>query len=181
MNAREQTRPTPVATPDGSPLITPYGSRLVQLLVDAEDAPALKEYASKLPSVQISARSLCDLELLATGAFSPLDRFMGEADYTRVVEEMRLADGTLYPMPITLPVDADEGIAVGRQIALRSPTNQLLGVMTIEELYGWDFTKEARARRRNPGHAPPARFGNDTLAQAVCLRSVEGAGAADAS
>ena len=144
MNAREQTRPTPVPTPDGSPLITPYGGRLVQLLVDAEDARALKEYASKLPSVQISARSLCDLELLATGAFSPLDRFMGEADYTRVVEEMRLADGTLYPMPITLPVDADEGIAVGRQIALRSPTNQLLGVMTIEELYGWDFTKEAQ-------------------------------------
>ena len=144
MNARELTRPTPVPTPDGSPLITPYGDHLVQLVVDADDARALKEYASKLPSVQISARSICDLELLATGAFSPLDRFMGEADYTRVVEEMRLADGTFYPMPITLPVDADEGIAVGRQIALRSPTNQLLGVMTIEELYGWDFTKEAQ-------------------------------------
>ena len=93
MNAREMTRPTPVATPDGSPLITPYGDHLVQLVVDADDARALKEYASKLPSVQISARSICDLELLATGAFSPLDRFMGEADYTRVVEEMRLADG----------------------------------------------------------------------------------------
>ena len=144
MNAREQAKPTPVAPSEGTPLITPYGDRLVQLLVDAEDARALKEHASKLPSLQISARSLCDLELLATGAFSPLDRFMGEADYTRVVEEMRLADGTFYPMPLTLPVGDGDGIALGKDIALRSPTNQLLGVMKIEELYPWDFAKEAQ-------------------------------------
>ena len=126
-------------------LIAPYGSRLVNLVVeDAGERAALKERASRLPSVQISPRTLCDLELLATGALSPLDRFMGKADYERVVEEMRLADGTLYPIPITLPIEPSSEIALGKEIVLRSPTNQILGLMTIDEIFEWDYAREAR-------------------------------------
>jgi sulfate adenylyltransferase len=76
--------------------------------------------------------------MLATGAFSPVKQFMGEADFRGVVSDMRLADGTLFPMPITLPVPADAGLAVGTDIALRDSMNDLLAIMTIEELYPWD-------------------------------------------
>jgi len=96
-----------------------------------------------VPSLQLSPRSLCDLELLATGAFSPLDRFMGEADYRRVLEEMRLANGILFPIPITLPVSEAGLDWIGRWIALRSPANDLLAVMLVEECYEWDRSVEA--------------------------------------
>ncbi|HLB48242.1 MAG TPA: hypothetical protein VJL59_14645, partial [Anaerolineales bacterium] len=76
-------------------LIPPYGGKLVNLVVDGEEREALIRKASSLPSIQLSARSMCDLELMATGAFSPVDRFMAKADYDRVLAEMRLADGTL--------------------------------------------------------------------------------------
>ncbi|MBL8128630.1 MAG: bifunctional sulfate adenylyltransferase/adenylylsulfate kinase [Chloroflexia bacterium] len=107
-------------------------------MVPKEDLADARAYASTLPSLQISPRAVCDLEMLATGAFSPLKQFMGEADFRGVVSDMRLADGTLFPMPITLPVPADAGLAVGTDIALRDSMNDLLAIMTIEELYPWD-------------------------------------------
>ena len=69
-------------------LITPYGGALVNLLVEGDERAALIAEASHLPTLQLSARALCDLELIATGGFSPLDRFMGQADYERVLGEM---------------------------------------------------------------------------------------------
>src|SRR5262245_3792971 len=139
------SQPSRAKSDTSSPLIAPYGSKLINLLVESpRERAELKEYASQLPSIQISARSLCDLELLAIGAFSPLDRFMGEKDYRRVVEEMRLADGTLYPMPITLPVERDGTVEVGREIVLRSPTNQMLALMKVEEIFDWNYEHEAR-------------------------------------
>ncbi|MCB9452220.1 MAG: bifunctional sulfate adenylyltransferase/adenylylsulfate kinase [Anaerolineaceae bacterium] len=121
-----------------STLIAPYGGKLVNLLVSPAELDELKTYAGTLPSVQLTERALCDLELLAVGAFSPLDRFMGQADYERVLDEMRLADGTLFPMPITLPVDADSPVTIGKDVALRDRKNDLLAVMTVEEIYEWD-------------------------------------------
>jgi sulfate adenylyltransferase len=135
--------PVPSAAPV-SPLIPPYGSRLVSLVVeDPRERTELKERASRLPSVQLSTRSQCDLELLATGALSPLDRFMGEADYTSVVDAMRLANGTLYPIPVALPIDPDDAIDVDREVVLRGPTNQILGLMKIEEIFPWNPQREA--------------------------------------
>ena len=125
-------------------LIAPYGGRLVDLMVPAEELDSLKAYASRLPSVQISPRSECDLELLAVGAFSPLDRFMGRDDHQRVLDEMRLADGHLFPLPITLPVELGSDIHLGQQIALRNTKNNLLAVMTIEEIYEWDRAEVAQ-------------------------------------
>ena len=121
-----------------SRLISPYGGRLVDLMVPDEELAEARAYASTLPSLQISHRAVCDLELLGSGAFSPLDRFMGEADYRRVLDEMRLADGTLFPIPVTLPAAEDAGLEIGTDIALRDPMNDLLAIMSIEELYPWD-------------------------------------------
>ena len=87
------------------PLITPYGGKLINLVVQSSEREKLLAEIPSLPSIQISERSVCDLELLATGAFSPIDRFMGESDFQSVLDTMRLSDGTLFPMPITLPVD----------------------------------------------------------------------------
>src|SRR5687768_14100251 len=108
-----------------STLITPYVGKLCDLVVqDPQEREALKVYAGGLPSIQISPRSVCDLELLATGAFSPLTRFLREKDYTRVIEEMRLADGTLFPIPVTLSVGKFDGLELNKEIALRGPHNE---------------------------------------------------------
>lgn len=124
-------------------LISPYGGKLVNLVVDGEERLELTAYANKLPSLQLSPRSLCDLELLSIGAFSPLDRFMGRADYTSVVEEMRLSNGVLFPIPITLPVADTSSLRLGRDIALRNPKNELIAIMTVEEVFEWNPSKEA--------------------------------------
>jgi len=125
-------------------IIRPYHGELVNLLVEGEERAELVERANKLPSVQLSHRSLCDLELLSIGGFSPLNRFMGKADYTRVLQEMRLANGTLFPIPITLPIADPTTVRLGQDVALRSPNNDLLATMTVEELFEWDAGEEAQ-------------------------------------
>jgi sulfate adenylyltransferase len=124
-------------------LTTPYGGALIDLLVPEEELDELLRYAATLPSIQISPRIQCDLELLATGAFSPLDRFLGRDDYERVLAEMRLSDGTLWPMPITMPVAANAPIALGSDVVLRSASNEILAVLTVAEIYGWDRAEAA--------------------------------------
>jgi sulfate adenylyltransferase len=125
-------------------VIAPYGGRLVDLLLPPDALDEAKAAASRLPSLQISERCLCDLELLATGAFSPLDRFMGREDHERVVHEMRLRNGLVFTIPVTLPVDRRAEIALDRQIALRDAKNNLLAVMTVEEIYEWDREEVSR-------------------------------------
>ncbi len=124
-------------------LITPYGERLVDLLVHGEERAALLKEANQLPSIQITTRQLCDLELLATGGFSPLDRFMSQSDYQRVISEMRLANGMLFPIPVTLTVDPSQLPPVGQRMALRDAHNNVLAVMTVEEVFSWDRATEA--------------------------------------
>src|SRR5690349_1448039 len=124
-------------------LISPYQGSLVDLLTAAEEREELRAYAGKLPSLQLSARSVCDLELLATGAFTPLDRFMGRVDHQRVLDEMRLANGVVFPIPIMLPVDREQPIGLDRHVALRDARNELLAVLTIEEIYEWDLDEVA--------------------------------------
>jgi sulfate adenylyltransferase len=128
----------------GVELITPYGGTLVDLLAKDEELDELRAYASTLPSIQVSDRTVCDLELLATGSFSPLDRFMGSADYQRVLDEMRLTSGHLFPIPVTLPVQRDQSITLDGDVALRNSKNDLLAVMTIEEAYPWDHEETSR-------------------------------------
>lgn len=143
-------------------LIPPYGGRLINLVVSAEEREELLAEASHLPSIQISMRSLCDLELLATGGFSPLTGFMGLADYERVLEEMRLADGTLWPIPVTLPVEQSH--FGSDRIVLRDVHNNPLAIMEVSEIYRWDAEREALAVAgttdpRHPLVAEMARWG----------------------
>jgi len=131
-------------TKESSNLISPYGGKLIDLMVKGEERKELIEKSNRLPSIQISTRSLNDLELLATGAFSPIDRFMGKADYERVLTEMRTSDGTLFPIPITLPVDESDLPSWSEQITLSDSRNNTLAVMQIEEVYHYDPQREAR-------------------------------------
>ena len=124
-------------------LISPYGGSLIDLRVSEAEISELKTYASRLTSIQLSERSVCDLELLATGAFSPLDRFMGRADYERVLLEMRLESGHVFPIPVTLPVEVGSDFRLDREVALRDSRNELLAVMTIAEIYEWDRAEVA--------------------------------------
>jgi sulfate adenylyltransferase len=121
----------------------PYGGTLTDLLVRGDERTALIEQASRLPSIQLSTRSLCDLELLAVGGFSPLDRFMAKADYERVMHEMRLANGMLFPIPITLTVDRKALAGAPSRLALRDARNNLIAVMDVEEVFDWDPKTEA--------------------------------------
>ena len=146
-------------------LITPYGGKLVNLVVEGQEREDLLKEASKLPYIQISGRALNDLELLAVGGFSPLDRFMGEEDYRSVMKDMRLADGTLFPLPITLPVDMDDIPEGTEKIVLRDSRNNVIAVMKIEEAYSWDWKEEAKAvlgstDARHPLAAEMVRWGD---------------------
>ncbi len=125
-------------------LIPPCGGELMNLIAPTEALDDLKSYASRLPSLQLSERSVCDLELLATGGFSPLSSFMGKADYERVLHEMRLDSGHIFPIPVALPVDRDSAVSLDREVALRNVKNELLAVMTVEEIYEWNLAEAAQ-------------------------------------
>ena len=126
-------------------LILPYGGELVDLMIPAEDIPSVRSAAMHYPSIQLNDRQLCDLELLLNGGYSPLTGFMSKADYESVVSTMRLADGTLWPMPITLDV-AEQfagNVTSGDKVALRDHEGFLLAVLTVEDIWEPDLRKEA--------------------------------------
>ena len=125
-------------------LISPYGETLVNLASDKDQVSTLKELATELNSIQISERSMCDFEMMSTGAFSPIDRFMGQNDYESVVEAQRLSNSILFPIPITLPINSTDGIKLDSQIAIRSPKNDLLAIMTVEEIYECNQKSDAK-------------------------------------
>ena len=118
---------------------------LVNLLVDDKRIKILKDIALKLPEVILNERQLCDLELLATGVFSPLTGFMVQSDYESVIDRMRLQNGALWPIPVCLdiPETTAKRIEVGQSLALRDPEGFLLAVMHVEDLWPVDRQKEA--------------------------------------
>ncbi|HQE93281.1 MAG TPA: bifunctional sulfate adenylyltransferase/adenylylsulfate kinase [Anaerolineae bacterium] len=136
-------------------LIPPYGGKLVDLVVTAAEREALLAEANHYPSLQITDRNLCDLELLAVGGFSPLDRFMSKADYQRVLTEMRLADGTLFSIPITLTISKEDLPTREEWITLRDSRNYIIAVMRLEEVFRWDPLREARLVYGTTDHRHP--------------------------
>src|SRR5262245_29920901 len=139
-------------------LIKPHGGVLKNLYLASDKVDAEKRKALDYPSWDLTARQACDIELLLNGAFSPLEGFMGRADYDRVVEEMRLADGTLWPMPITLDVSKAfaEKIERGSRIALRDGEGVMIAVMDVNDVWEPDRQHEARSvfgtlDRNHPG------------------------------
>jgi sulfate adenylyltransferase len=129
---------------DEAALISPYGGHLINLVAAGEERESIMSRATLLPRLQLTQRNLCDLELLATGAFSPLRTFMGRDDYSSVLQSMRLANGTLFPIPITLPVARHHNVSEGIDIALADEHNDLLAIMRVEEVFEWDREQEAK-------------------------------------
>ncbi len=128
-------------------LVAAHGGELIDLLVDAARAEELRGQSRDWLSWNLTARQLCDLELLLNGGFSPLTGFMNRADYESVCNSMRLADATLWPIPITLDVDESFAgeLTVGSKIALRDSEGIMLAVLIIEDVWKPDLTAEARA------------------------------------
>jgi sulfate adenylyltransferase len=117
----------------------------VDLIAPAAERATLLARAASLPSITLTPRALHDLELLATGAFAPLDRFLGRADYESVLAHMRLATGALWPMPITLRAAPSAEALAGQDVVLRDANNDVVAVMTVDEAFDADPMAEAEA------------------------------------
>ncbi len=126
-------------------LIEPHGGTLKELHLSPEVTAAVKQQAREYLSWDLTYRQLCDIELLLNGAFSPLEGFLNQADYQRVLVEMRLTNGILWPMPITLDVTGSfaESIAPGSRVALRDPEGVLIAVLEVTDIWRPDKTAEA--------------------------------------
>ena len=125
-------------------LISPYGGKLVDLVVTGVERADLIKLAGTYPTIRLTPRQNHDLELLAVGAFSPLDRFMGQADYSAVINNMRLADGTVWPVPITLNIEKEDLPEEGDWVTLRDVHNQIMAVMKLEEVFRFNWQEEAQ-------------------------------------
>jgi sulfate adenylyltransferase len=137
-----------ILTTSTSHLIPAHGGELVQLVATEARSAELKSLSREWPSWDLSARQLCDLELLLSGGFSPLRGFMTKADYEGVCKNMRLASGVLWPMPITLDVTEEfaKKLTPGTsKIALRDPEGVMLAVLHVEELWQPDGKAEAES------------------------------------
>ncbi|HTL30540.1 MAG TPA: sulfate adenylyltransferase [Tepidisphaeraceae bacterium] len=152
-------------------LITPHGGQLVNRIVSESAGAAEAKEASALPAVTLSPREQCDLEMIAIGAFSPLTGFMGEADFRRVSSEMRLANGTVWPIPVTLSPsdDVTAKINIGQKIALKDDKGRILGTLTVKEKYKHDKQLEIPSvygteEDAHPGVAQIRKQGNYCLA-----------------
>jgi sulfate adenylyltransferase len=135
-----------------------HGNHLVNLIVEPERAKLLKKLTINLPDIILNNRQMCDLELLAVGAFSPLVGFMNSADYESVLDRMRLQNDVLWPLPVCLDITDTQAssLEVGQSVALRDQEGFLLAVMHVEDLWPLDREKEAQkiygtVDRHHPG------------------------------
>ena len=125
--------------------ISPHGGKLVNLVVNQEKAEELKGLSRDWPSWDLTPRQMCDLELLANGGFSPLAGFLCRNDYEGVCEKMRLADGTIWPIPIMLdvPEQVAKDLNTGSTLALRDPEGVMLAALNVEDIWQPDLEKES--------------------------------------
>ena len=130
---------------DTNALIAPHGGTLVNLLGDEPRRLQLRQASRSWPSWDLTARQMCDLELLMNGGFSPLTGFMGRDDYESVCRTMRLQNGLLWPMPITLDVSPEFGktLTPGDTIALRDPEGVMIAALAVDDV--WTPDREAEA------------------------------------
>jgi sulfate adenylyltransferase len=129
-----------------SRLVPPHGGALVDPILPPERAAELKARAKEMPSWSLTARQIADLELILSGAFSPLRGFMGRRDHESVCREMRLADGAFWPLPVTLdvPEDVAQGLLPGGSLALRDMEGVLVAVLQVEEVWQPNHEQDAR-------------------------------------
>ncbi len=128
-------------------IIKPQGGVLADLIVSPERAAELKEESREFPSWNLTGRQICDLELLLNGGFSPLRGFMKQRDYEAVCDTMRLAEGSIWPIPITLDVTEEfaSSLTTGSSVALRDPEGVMIAVLHVEDI--WTPDREAEAEK----------------------------------
>tara|TARA_B100000315_G_scaffold33171_1_gene27841 strand:- start:8876 stop:10588 length:1713 start_codon:yes stop_codon:yes gene_type:complete len=126
-------------------LISPHGGKINEKCLSDEEAQELKVKSEDYPSWDMNERQLCDIEMILNGGFSPLNGFLEKSDYDAVVKKMRLADGTLWPMPITLDVTEEfsNQITKGSNIALRDHEGVLIAVLNVSDIWVPDKKKES--------------------------------------
>ena len=140
-----------------SKLITPHGGKLINRLVPEGEQAELRERATSAPQVHLSQVSLSDLELIATGVFSPLTGFQNSEDYRAVVHDMHLANGLPWTIPITLSADTERAdtLKVGQDVALVDPSGDVVGLLELTEKYTYDRQIEAENVYRTVDTAHP--------------------------
>ncbi|MCK4283212.1 MAG: hypothetical protein KAX44_02760, partial [Candidatus Brocadiae bacterium] len=128
-----------------SHLIAPHGGKLADPMVSGEQAEEARAASLDWESWDLAPRQMCDLELLLSGAFSPLTGFLGRKDYESVCDGMRLSCGTLWPVPVQLDVSRELAarLSEGDMLALRSPEGFMLAAVRVEEMWEPDFEREA--------------------------------------
>lgn len=137
-------------------LIKPHGGELVNRHVDSNDRDRVIHAAEKMPAKKLNAREIADLQLIATGGFSPLEGFLTEGDYLSVVDNMRLVNGVVWSIPVTLSVTNEEATKLhnGDDIGLYQD-DHLLGVLRLEKKFKYDKTREAEKVYRTKEIAHP--------------------------
>jgi len=127
-------------------LIRPHGVRLIDLMVNEEQAADMKTASREWPSWNLTSRQICDLELLTNGGFSPLQGFMNQADYENVCSDMRLADGTIWPIPIALDVTEQvaKNLKIGDLLALRDLEGSMLAALHVEDIWQPNLKAETK-------------------------------------
>src|SRR3989338_2200242 len=123
----------------------PHGGALVNCFCEMSELESLKQKINSLPALTVSKRVLCDIEMFAIGAFSPLKGFVCKKDYESIVEKMRLSNGLIWPIPITLQVNKTdyENIKNKKEIVLKDELNEPVAILTLNEIYEPDLKKEA--------------------------------------
>ena len=136
----------------------PHGGTLINRALEGSERDAALDRAGGLPRVTLGSVALSDLELIGNGAFSPLTGFMGEADYRGVLDQMRLASGLPWSIPVTLAVSADEAdrLAIGSDVALVDADERIVGILELAEKYRYDKAQEAQQVFRTTEEAHPA-------------------------
>lgn len=136
--------------------IPPHGGALVDRVLHGSLREAARERAQSLPKIALSRTNLADLEMIAVGAYSPLTGFLRREDYTRVVDEMRLSSGLVWPIPVTLAVDETlaRSLRVGQEVAL-CEGDRPLAIMVVDEVYPYDKRREAQEVYRTTEEAHP--------------------------
>jgi sulfate adenylyltransferase len=121
-------------------LITPHGGKLVNRVLTGAAAESVGHEAVSLTAITLSPREQFDLEMIAIGAFSPLTGFMGRADFDSVCKKMRLADGTVWPIPVTLCPAAEDAAKINleQRVALKDAKGRLLGILHVREKFHHD-------------------------------------------
>nr|WP_273846062.1 sulfate adenylyltransferase [Rubrobacter calidifluminis] len=156
--------------------IAPHGGVLVDRRLPEEEREEAVERASGLKKVRLGSRELSDVELISTGVVSPLEGFMTREDYEGVVENMHLANGVAWPLPITLPVSREEArdLSEGEEIALADREGRVVASMTVEEVFDHDKEREAKevyktTDQKHPGVANLFRQGDVLLGGRITL------------